>query len=243
MTPEENFRFLNNYLRFIGPLIGQSSGFIDKYIGDAIMALFGGSHSSGAQDAVTAAVNMQKTLKTYNSYRQSSGYEPISIGIGINTGRMILGTIGFETRMDSTVIGDSVNLASRLEGLTKTYAIPIAISSYTLKALSEPDKFLLREIDIVQVKGKEEAITVYEVFDSNEEDLLEIKKKSLARYNEGLSLFRQGKWHQSHQVFTELLEKLPRDMVLKIYEERSRIFAENPPSDVHEMIITRLDHK
>ena len=242
MTPEENFKFLNNYLRFIGPVIGQNNGFIDKYIGDAIMALFGGNHYSGAQDAVTAAVSIQETVKTYNKYRRSSGYKPITIGVGINTGKMILGTIGFETRMDSTVIGDTVNLASRLEGLTKKYAIPITISSFTLDSLNQPDKFLLREIDIVQVKGKQEAITVYEVFDSNQAALRDAKLETMERYNEGISLFRQRKWRQSHKLFKELMKKLPTDRVVKIYEERSRVFAEKPP-EADEMIVSRFDHK
>ncbi len=242
MTPEENFKFLNNYLRFIGPVIGQNNGFIDKYIGDAIMALFGGNHSLGAQDAVNAAVSIQETVKVYNKYRQSSGYVPITIGIGINTGKMILGTIGFETRIDSTVIGDTVNLASRLEGLTKKYAVPITISSFTMNSLSQPEKFMIREIDIVQVKGKQEAITVYEVFDSNEVSIRDAKLETIDQYNEGILLFRQGKWRQSHMLFKELMEKLPTDIVVKIYEERTGIFAENPPEG-HEMIITRLDQK
>lgn len=241
MTPDENFKFLNNYLRFIGPVIDRNNGFIDKYIGDAIMALFGGNHSSGAHDAVTAAVNIQKTVKKYNMYRKKSGYVPISIGVGINTGKMILGTIGFETRMDSTVIGDTVNLASRLEGLTKKYAISTAISSFTFESLN-PEKFLLREIDTVRVKGKQEAVTVFEVFDSDEESVRGAKRETLDRYNEGIYLFRNGKWHESQSLFAELAAKLPADKVVGIYEERSRMFAENPP-ECSDMIVTEFDQK
>ncbi len=242
MTPEENFKFLNNYLRFIGPVIDRNDGFIDKYIGDAIMALFGGNRATGAQEAVTAAVNMQETIKEYNRYRRSSGYDPITIGIGINTGKMILGTIGFETRMDSTVIGDSVNLASRLEGLTKKYAIPIAISKFTLNALTDPEKFMVREIDTVQVKGKQQPVTVYEVFDNNEADIREMKRRTLGRYNEGIALFRRGAWRESHGVFRELARKLPTDRVVEIYEARSRQFTENPPA-TSDPVITRFDDK
>jgi PleD family two-component response regulator/class 3 adenylate cyclase len=242
MTPEENFKFLNNYLRFIGPVIGQSNGFIDKYIGDAIMALFGRHNSSGAQDAVTAAVNIHKTLSVYNRYRHSSEYPPISIGVGINTGRMILGTIGFETRIDSTVIGDTVNLASRIEGLTKKYGLSIAISSFTLNALDHPDKFLLREIDIVQVKGKRKPVKVYEVFDCNETALRDAKQESLPLYEEGISLFRQGKWQSAGTLFKELLKKMPMDIVVKIYEKRCRKYAENSP-DISKNIITRFHRK
>ncbi len=242
MTPEENFKFLNNYLRFIGPVIGRSNGFIDKYIGDAIMALFGGNQSTGAQDAVTAAVNLQKTVITYNSYRKKSGYVPIRIGVGINTGKMILGTIGFETRIDSTVIGDTVNLASRLEGLTKKYGVSTTISAFTRNALDHPDAFLLREIDTVQVKGKQEAVTVYEVFDSDEDRLRDAKRETLARYREGIALFKQGKWRDCLPLFKELNQTLPEDKVIGIYEERSRQFLENPP-DCDGSIVMRFQRK
>ena len=155
---------------------------------------------------------------------------------------MILGTIGFETRMDSTVIGDSVNLASRLEGLTKKYAIPIAISSFTVKALTRPEKFMVREIDIVQVKGKQQAVMVYEVFDNNEPAIRDVKLKTLKQYDEGISRFRQGEWREAHRLFGELKKKLPTDRVVEISEQRSRHFVENPPASP-EMVITRFDDK
>lgn len=242
MTPEENFKFLNNYLRFIGPVIDRNDGFIDKYIGDAIMALFGGHRNAGAQEAVNAAVNMQETIKQYNRYRHSSGYDPITIGIGINTGRMILGTIGFESRMDSTVIGDSVNLASRLEGLTKKYAIPIAISSFTKNALADPGAFLIREIDVVRVKGKEQATTVYEVFDNDEESIRDVKRRAMGRYDEGIAQFRRGEWKAAHERFAELREILPGDRVVEIYEQRSREFMERPPESL-DLAIMRMEEK
>lgn len=242
MTPEENFKFLNNYLRFIGPVIDRNNGFIDKYIGDAIMALFGGHQNAGAQEAVNAAVNMQETIKQYNRYRRSSGYDPITIGIGINTGKMILGTIGFESRMDSTVIGDSVNLASRLEGLTKKYAIPIAISSFTKNALTEPGAFLIREIDVVRVKGKEQAVTVYEVFDNDEESLRDVKRRAMDRYDEGIAQFRRGEWKAAHERFEELRKNLPGDRVVEIYERRSREFMDRPPESL-DWAITRMEEK
>ena len=236
MTPVENFNFLNNYLKFIGPIINKHNGFIDKYIGDAIMALFGRKHYSGAQEALTAAINIQKKLKLYNIHREKTGDFPIRVGIGINTGKMMLGIIGFESRMEGTVIGDTVNLASRLETLTKKYTISITISSFTLNSLDQPEKFFLREIGMVRIKGKQEVVTVYEVFDSDDEAIRNAKQETLAQYNEGVSLFKQHKWRQSNVMFTELREKLPTDMVIKIYEERSRMFAENPPAS-HEMIV------
>jgi two-component system sensor histidine kinase ChiS len=119
MSPKENFDFLNAYLSRVSPVIRNHNGFIDKYIGDAVMALF----PQTADDAVQAAIEMQKQVSLYNSYRQENGYDPIAIGIGLHSGTLMLGTVGESQRMESTVIADAVNLASRLEGLTKVYGV------------------------------------------------------------------------------------------------------------------------
>ena len=115
MTPEENFKFINSYLNRVGPVIRSNQGFVDKYIGDGIMALF----PVEADFAVRRAVEIRKALIDYNQQRASAGYEPIQVGMGIHTGKLMLGTIGENMRMDSTVISDTVNVASRLEALTK----------------------------------------------------------------------------------------------------------------------------
>ena len=128
MSPQQNFDFINSYLSRVGPVIRQYNGFIDKYIGDGIMALF----PNRAEDAVQAAIEMQHQVKIYNIHRQNSGYQPISLGIGLHTGTLMLGTIGEAERMESTVISDAVNLASRVEGLTKLYGVGIVASVQTL---------------------------------------------------------------------------------------------------------------
>ena len=115
MSPKQNFDFINEYLSQMGPIIRRHNGFIDKYIGDAIMALF----PDDADRAVQAAIDMQKQVQLYNVYRQQNHLEPIAIGIGLHSGELMLGTIGEEERMESTVISDAVNLASRIEGLTR----------------------------------------------------------------------------------------------------------------------------
>ena len=158
MTPKENFDFINAMLARIGPVIRKKGGFIDKYIGDAVMALFPGSPS----DAVEAALEMRAMLRTYNERRRRRGYAPVETGTGIHTGMLMLGTIGESERMDSTVISDAVNLASRLEGLTKEYDCGIIISEAALLLCKERG-FAHREIDIVRVKGKAEPVRVFEV--------------------------------------------------------------------------------
>ena len=145
MTPEENFRFANTYLNKMGPLVREHHGFIDKFIGDAIMALFNGT----ADDAVQAAIAMFRMLSQYNEEREQMGAPRIEIGIGINTGMMILGVLGEHGRMDGTVISNTVNLASRLEGLTKLYKTSLLISEHTLQHLKDPTQYEIRFLDRV----------------------------------------------------------------------------------------------
>ncbi len=137
MTPEENFKFINAYLSHMEPAILDNNGFIDKYIGDAIMALF----SRSADDAIKAGIDMLHRLAKYNTKRTNPERPPIQIGIGINTGSLMLGTVGGQTRMDGTVIGDAVNLASRLEALTKHYGVSLLISHHTFQCLRHPVEY------------------------------------------------------------------------------------------------------
>jgi len=149
MTPQENFKFINGYLTQMEPIIDKYNGFIDKYIGDAIMALF----PTCADDAVQAAIAMLKKLVDYNQGRQRAGYQLINIGIGIHTGPLMLGTVGGQNRMDGTVISDAVNLASRVEGLTKIYGTPLLITEQTYSSLTDVSQYHIRVIDCVTVKG------------------------------------------------------------------------------------------
>ncbi|NJN30352.1 MAG: GAF domain-containing protein [Synechococcales cyanobacterium RM1_1_8] len=159
LTPPETFQFINGYLSAMEQAILNNRGFIDKYIGDAIMAIF--PHS--AEDALRGGLEMLQRLQGYNLQRAAQGLPPIRIGIGINTGGLMLGTVGGKTRMDSTVIGDAVNLAARLEGLTKTYGLSLLVSHHTVAELPPDHGYRLRPVDRVQVKGKAETVDIYEV--------------------------------------------------------------------------------
>jgi Adenylate cyclase, family 3 (some proteins contain HAMP domain) len=133
MTPPENFDFINSYLGRVSPAIRKNNGFIDKYIGDAVMALF----PTCPDDGVRAAIDMQKEVNVYNQQRQENALVPIAIGIGLHAGNLMLGTIGERERMESTVIADAVNLASRLEGLTKVYGSGILVSDAIMARLDD----------------------------------------------------------------------------------------------------------
>src|SRR5919199_376090 len=217
MTPQENFQFINAYLSRMESAIIENQGFIDKYIGDAIMALFSGN----ADDAVNAGIAMLKSLVEYNQDRAQSGDTPIKIGIGINTGKLMLGTVGGKHRMDSTVISDDVNLASRLEGLTKKYGVSLLISHQTLARLHNPMEYSLRFVEQVKVKGKSKAVAVFEVFDGDKLPIKEGKLATKTIFEEGLWLYHQHCFSEAAKRFKEVLSMNPRDTVAQIYFERS----------------------
>ncbi|MEQ9000787.1 MAG: ATP-binding protein [Coleofasciculus sp. B1-GNL1-01] len=216
MTPTENFQFINSYLSRMEPAIRENYGFIDKYIGDGIMALF----NSGADDAVKAGIAMLHRLIEYNQHRQRCGYLPIKIGIGINTGSLMLGTVGGPCRMDGTVISDTVNLASRLEGLTKEYGVSLLISHHTFSQLQHPADYAIRRIDQVQVKGKSELVTVYEVFDADLSEEKASKLATLQLFTEALFYYDQHYFSDAVQLFQAVLQINPTDQVAQIYLER-----------------------
>ncbi|MEG4997822.1 AAA family ATPase [Microcoleus sp. B4-D4] len=216
MTPEDNFKFINSYLSCMEPAITENSGFIDKYIGDAIMALFSGE----ADNAVKAGISMLNRLVEYNQHRAKSGYALIQNGIGINTGSLMLGTVGGQNRMDGTVISDAVNLASRVESLTKNYGVSLLITEQTYSRLSNPVDYAIRTIDTVRVKGKSQLVTVYEVFDADLPEIKEGKLATLPTFTEALSLYNQGKLAGASKLFADCLRQNPGDVVTQTYFER-----------------------
>jgi class 3 adenylate cyclase len=216
MTPQENFKFINSYLSRMEPAIIENHGFIDKYIGDGIMALFGG----GADDAVKAGIAMLQRLAEYNQCRTQKGYSPIRIGIGINTGSLMLGTVGGHSRMDSTVISDTVNLASRIEGLTKNYGVSLLISHQTFSQLQDAEQYAVRTIGQVKIRGKSAAVTVYEVFDADAAEIREGKLVTKKEFEQALLLYNQGAFKEAAQRFEDCLQINPEDTVTQIYLER-----------------------
>ncbi|MGE5660132.1 MAG: adenylate/guanylate cyclase domain-containing protein, partial [Actinomycetota bacterium] len=221
MTPENNFKFINSYLSCMELAIAENSGFIDKYIGDAIMALFSGE----ADNAVKAGISMLHRLFEYNQNRANSGLAPIQNGIGINTGILMLGTVGGQNRMDSTVISDAVNLASRVESLTKNYGVSLLITQQTYARLTNLSEYAIRTIDTVKVKGKSEAVTVYEVFNADPPEIKEGKLTTLPLFVEALGLYGEGNCVEAAQLFADCLRLNPGDRVAKIYWKRCQQVA------------------
>lgn len=218
MTPSENFRFINSYLARMEPAIINNAGFIDKYIGDAIMALFSGD----SDQAIQAAIAMLKNLEEYNRHRLKKGYRPIRNGIGINSGCMMLGTVGGQFRMDSTVISDTVNLAARIEELTKQYQVSILISSNTITRLQKPFDYSYRLIDRVQIKGKSDPISIFEVFDADATDLRDAKQQYKAVFEKAVVHLVMEEYGPALEGFSTCARAIPEDVVAHQHRDRCR---------------------
>jgi class 3 adenylate cyclase len=206
MSPDENFAFINAYLERMGPVIRGHNGFIDKYIGDAIMGLF-----EQADDALRAGLAMLDTLAVYNGERHAAGLTPIRIGIGINSGSLMLGTIGERDRMDGTVISDAVNLASRIESLTKSYNVGFLISEHTYGRLSGREARDIRPIDVVVVKGKTRPVTIFEVFERDDPAERVAKRGTRDVLRAGTAALARGDGAAARDLFNRCAALCPGD--------------------------------
>ncbi len=228
LTPKENFDFINHYLGYMEPVIRKNNGFIDKFIGDSIMALF---HES-VDDAIDAAIEMRETLGRFNADRTDLGTTPIDSGIGIHTGNLMLGVVGGEGRIDGTVISDAVNLASRLEGLTKIYKTSIIISEDSLIKLKNPGKYNFRFLDIARVKGKKEAVYIFEVLDGEPEEIRILKTETKELFGKGIDAYKNRKFKEAIEIFTEVVKINPMDAAATFYINRCRnITGKQLPDD------------
>lgn len=205
LSPRETFEFVNGYLKHAAPVIARHGGFIDKYIGDAIMALF----PDGPAGAVAAGVELRDAVAAYNA---ESGLPPISVGVGVHSGPVILGVTGFANRLDCTVIADAVNLASRIEGLTKVYGSPVLASGEAWRQMAESDRPEGRVVDVVRVKGKREPVELVDVFAGDIERVREHKRKTLPMFEAGRAAYVRGDLPAARQH----LEQCHGDLAAKV---------------------------
>jgi len=227
MEPQELCELINGILTPVTRVIHESKGTIDKYIGDAIMAFWGAPmhNPQHASYAVKAGLAILQTLTTIQQDFKAKGWPEIDIGIGLNTGKMSVGNMGSQFRIAYTVMGDAVNLGSRLEGLTKQYGVKMIVSESTLQAAPE---FTYRELDKVRVKGKHKPITIYEPLGVTE-DIKPEQLQILDLLNQGLQAYRQQQWSAAQTVFEQLAEQYPHDKLYSIYLERVAYYLESPP--------------
>lgn len=248
MNPDKNFEFLNTYLMSMEKSIYGNNGFVDKYIGDAIMALFTDKsehlsssietvkdavdivQSKSAEGALTAALQMEQGLVDFNKTIAGKDITPIDIGIGVNTGPAILGTVGSTARLDTTVIGDAVNIASRLENLTKFYSTRILVSESTVNSLPDKEKFLLRHIDDIVVSGRIGSMKLYELINTNN-DRNKLKSELMPHFEKAMNLYKNKNFERALNIFKQIFDHDNNDLVTDIYIKRCSEYIKNPPSD------------
>ena len=216
LEPAENFKFVNDYLAAVVPSIRKYDGYVDKYIGDAIMALF----TKKSSDAVNSAIDMLSKLEILNKKRVKDNLPNISIGIGINSGSVMLGTLGVPDRMEGSVISDTVNLSARLEELTKYYKVPLIISSDTEKML--PGSIMRREIDEIEVKGKTNKVRIFEVFQWESKKIRDKKIELMPIFDKALEQYRKNNLKNCHKQLKKYEDFLPDDPILDLYLDRCK---------------------
>lgn len=212
MGPKETFNFINGYLRQVEPVVHLYNGFIDKFIGDAVMALF-----YSTDEAVRAGIEMRQIINQYNKELQKQMAQPIEFGLGIHSGDCMLGIIGGKHRMEGTVISDAVNFAARLESLTKRYDSSLLISEITYLKLSQKDNYKTRFLGKVQVAGKKNVVRILEILDAEKDDIRDKKWNSKSYLEEGLEFFFKKKFRKARESFISALTEYPDDAVANLY--------------------------
>ncbi len=207
MTPEENFAFINSYLSRVSPIVRQNQGFIIKYLGDGIHAIFPGNADNGLR----AGIEKLEEVSAYNEDRIARNRQPIAIGIGVNTGYMMVGMVGEDDRMQGDAFSDDVNLTSRIEGLTKFYGTSLIISQSTYARLADPGAYHIRFLDTVQVVGRQQALKLYEVFDADPPEMRSLKGETQGIYEEALELYYEKEFEASQSKLFDVLQRNPRD--------------------------------
>ncbi|MBP7264513.1 MAG: adenylate/guanylate cyclase domain-containing protein [Spirochaetia bacterium] len=215
LSPEETFAFINEYLARTGPAVRAHGSFIDKYLGDGFMALFPG----GSEDAVRCALDIQARVAEYNEERFARGQEPVAVGIGVHTGRLMLGTIGETVRMDGTVIADAVNTASRLEGVAKEFGLSVAASECVLADLPDPTLYRMRFIGKVRVKGKTKPVSVFDLYDGDMPQIRDRKDKARADFERGVEAYYERDFDQARERLEAADVILPGDGPTRRYLE------------------------
>lgn len=223
MTPEENFNFINLFLKYVGPAVRENKGMIDKYMGSGIMALF----DEEPENAVKAAIGMRRYLYRFNEMRKIKGLTAIDIGIGIQTGPLMLGVIGEKARMEGTVISDNVNLASLLEMLTEKMGASILITEDVLRQIPKSAKYKYRSLGLVRIEGKKEPVQIFDVYEGDEEDDRTLKQKTKQEFEEGIRFYQAGRFYDARRKFVEVIRENRMDQAAKIYfllcDEYSRV--------------------
>lgn len=213
MTPTESFRFINAYNGRMGPFIRAHHGFVNQFLGDGVVAIF----PESPVDAVKAAVHMHEAIREYNVLRMKKNRKPIRIGIGVHAGPLIMGIIGDETRMDAATIADTVNTASRIENLTKHYGAGILLSEEVLSYFIQDQDFRFRYLGRVQVKGKQEAIGIYECLNGESPEQYALKMESKEQFDAAMEHYFDKEFGEAAALFQKIVQANPMDHPARLF--------------------------
>ncbi len=236
----QTITFLNSYLSEMEELVYKTTGFVDKYIGNEILALFGDYDERAAKENFNSADNaVESAIKMVNAIRSGKlvknflipSFWNLEIGIGINTGSVILGTVGSERRIDTTVIGDAVDLSSGLRSLTALYKSKILISHHTYLRLHRMSEIGIRMIDSVILKERDQAVDIYEVIESDPESIKEFKLKTLELLSQGILEYKSKRFDEAAKIFRQLYREEPKDFISMIYLKRCKLYSSKPPDE------------
>jgi signal transduction histidine kinase/class 3 adenylate cyclase/ligand-binding sensor domain-containing protein len=225
MSPEETFRFVSSYVGRMGPIIKSHHGFVHQYLGDGILSIF----QEQAENGLEACVAMQETIKVYNEDRQSMGREPITVGMGLHIGPLIMGVIGDEKRTETASISGTVNIASRMEGMSKFFGAAITLSETVYQQLSKPEKYEFRWLGEVQLKGREDSIGVYECLNGHTDETRELKLQTREVFQKGQAAFMKQDFATAVHCFETVYAQHPADKAARQYLEWATGLLETPP--------------
>jgi len=225
-TPAESFQYINDYLRDVGPIVRKNKGFIDKYIGDAIMALF-----ENTDDALVATLNILELINRTAALAPDKTKVVTEIGAGLHFGHLMVGTVGEVERMDGTVISDVVNTSSRLESLNKAYGTHVIISEQFLNSLTFKERFKIRFIDYIFAKGKREGIKIYEIFNMDSSSIIQKKEQILPEYNRAIQFYQNRNFQEALGLFQNCHTMYAEDIVTSLFIKRCETFIAEPPPE------------
>jgi adenylate cyclase len=224
MTAQENFDFINEYLKLVSPIIQKHEGFIVKFLGDGMMAIF----PYGAGDAIQAGIEKSAMVQTFNQTLKSRGLGSITVGIGVHSGSMMVGMVGEELRMQGDAFSDNVNLTSRIEGLNKFYGTSMIISEDILRQIPQPVNFKLRYLGKAVVKGRATPLGMYEVYEGLSQEVVSLKETTRPDFERGVDLYIKGKFAEAGHMFSQVLEKDNSDKTARLYLENCAEWLERP---------------
>jgi len=228
MAPQETFDFINAYLQKISPEIRAYHGFVVKFMGDGMMAIF----PERVEHALDAGIAQFQRVREYNAHRQTAGHVPIEIGVGIHVGHLMLGMIGEHHRIQGDALSDTVNLAARLEGLTKFFGVSLLVSGQVLQHLEQPHRYLIRPLGQAIVRGRTEPIAIYEVLDAEAEAERDLKQQTLPQFERGIAAYRDRNLTLAQSCLQQVLTLHPGDRIAQLYLDRiTRLLADGIPKD------------